>query len=212
VLIARRGWTSRVAAMGIAPELRGQGVGRQTLETAIAEARARADRTMILEVIEGNAPATALYTGLGFRPRRRLVGYRCRTPHSETAEPLEEMDPLNFARIVAREGEPDLPWSLTAETLSATTLPTRAYRLQDRAYALIADTDAERLALVALVVPRACRREGWGTRLLNALGAAFSGRAIAISPVVPEDLADGFFTALGWERHPLCQLEMVLDL
>jgi hypothetical protein len=29
---------------------------------------------------------------------------------------------------------------------------------------------------------------------------------------VPEDLADGFFTALGWERHPLCQLEMVLDL
>jgi GNAT superfamily N-acetyltransferase len=198
--------------MGIVPELRGQGVGRHTLELAIAEARARTDRTMILEVIEGNAPATALYTRLGFRPRRRLVGYRWETPRPETAEPLEEMDPLDFARIAAREGEPDLPWALMAETLSAMTSPARAYRLQDRAYALIADPGAERLPLTALVVPRACRREGWGTRLLHALSAAFPGRAIAISPVMPEGLADGFFTARGWERHPLCQLEMVLDL
>jgi len=30
--------------------------------------------------------------------------------------------------------------------------------------------------------------------------------------VVPEGLADGFFSALGWERHPLSQLEMTLDL
>ncbi|HSS50440.1 MAG TPA: GNAT family N-acetyltransferase, partial [Thermoanaerobaculia bacterium] len=36
LLIARRGWTSRVAAMGIAPEFRGRGVGRRILEEAIA--------------------------------------------------------------------------------------------------------------------------------------------------------------------------------
>src|SRR4051812_44851211 len=76
MLIARRGWSSRIAAMGLAPELRGGGVGRRVLGETIAEARARGERRMVLEVIEGNAPAVALYTKLGFRPRRRLVGYR----------------------------------------------------------------------------------------------------------------------------------------
>src|SRR5258706_2027828 len=62
LLIARRGWTSRVAAMGIAPAFRGQGVGRRILEEVIAEARARGDRAMLLEVLVQNSPTLALYT------------------------------------------------------------------------------------------------------------------------------------------------------
>jgi len=212
MLIARRGWTCRVAGMGIVPELRGGGVGRRVLAAAIAEARARGERTLLLEVIEGNAPAVALYTKLGFRSRRRLVGFRWEPPPLEVPETLKEIDPLDFARLVAREGEPDLPWNLAAETLSAAAPPARVYALGDRACALVADPDAERLALVALLVPRAYRRQGWGTRLAHALSAAFPGRPWAVTPVVPEGLADGFFSALGWERHPLSQLEMILDL
>jgi ribosomal protein S18 acetylase RimI-like enzyme len=218
VLIVRRGWTCRVAAMGLAPELRGGGVGRRVLAAAVEEARARGERTMVLEVIEGNAPAFALYTRAGFRPRRRLVGYRWEPPASGTAgpaEPLEEIDPLDFARAAAREGETGLPWALTPETLSATTLPARAFRLGrlgDHAHALIGDPGLEKLPLTALVVSRAHRRQGWGSRLLRALSAANPGRSWAVSPVVPEDLAAGFFSRLGWERQPLCQLEMVLDL
>jgi ribosomal protein S18 acetylase RimI-like enzyme len=212
VLITRRGWTSRVAAMGIAPELRGAGLGRQVMAAAIAEARARGERTMILEVIDGNAPAVALYEKLGFSPRRRLVGYEWEPPALEVPEPVEEMDPLDFARLVAREGEADLPWNLTAETLSAAALPARAYRLGDRACALIADPDAERLFLTALVVPRTYRRQGWGTSLLHALSAAFPGRPWSVSPVVPEGLADGFFVSLDWKRRSLFQWEMVLGL
>jgi ribosomal protein S18 acetylase RimI-like enzyme len=212
VLIARRGWTCRVAAMGLAPELRGQGLGRQVLETAIAEARERGERTMVLEVIEGNAPAEALYTNLGFVRRRRLVGYRWNLPQPEIPARLEEIDPLEFARTAAHEGEPDLPWGLAPETLSAVTPPARAFGLGDNAWALIADPGAERLPLTALVVSRDRRRQGWGTRLLYALSAAFPGRPWAVSPVVPEPLAAGFFMALGWERQPLCQLEMSLAL
>lgn len=212
MLIARRGWSSRIAAMGLAPELRGGGLGRRVLGETIAEARARGERRMVLEVIEGNAPAVALYTKLGFRPRRRLVGYRWEVQIPEPSDPLEEIDPLELARIVAREGEPDLPWMLTAETLAAFAPPSRAFRLEDRAFAMISDPAAERLALTALVVARDHRRQGWGSRLLSALCETFAGRPWAISPIVPEGLADGFFTRLGWERQPLCQWEMVLDL
>ncbi len=212
VLIARRGWTCRVAAMGLVPGLRGAGVGRQVMAEAIAEARARGQRTMVLEVVEGNAPAVGLYTRLGFRSIRRLVGFRWEPPALEVPEPCEEMDPLELARAVAREGEPDLPWNLAPETLSAASPPARAFRLGARACALIADPDAERLALTALVVARAHRRQGWGTRLLHALSAAFPGRPWAVSPVIPEGLAGGFFLALGWERQAISQWEMVLTL
>jgi ribosomal protein S18 acetylase RimI-like enzyme len=212
MLIARRGWSSRIAAMGLAPELRGGGVGRRLLGETIAEAWARGERTMVLEVIEGNAPAVALYTKLGFQPRRRLVGYRWEVQIPEPSDLLEEIDPLDFARAVAREGEPDLPWMLTAETLSAFSAPSRAFRLEDRAYAMVGDPAAERLALTGLVVARDHRRQGWGSRLLSALCETFAGRPWAVSPIVPEGLADGFFTRLGWERQPLCQWEMVLDL
>ena len=67
MLIARRGWTSRVAAMGFAPEVRGQGLGRRFLAEAIAEAKARGDRTMVLEVFEQNPPARALIPSLASR-------------------------------------------------------------------------------------------------------------------------------------------------
>src|SRR5918998_5190341 len=76
VLVARRGWTSRVAAMAVAPEARGRGIGRRIMRGAIRENTARGDRSMLLEVFEHNTPAVNLYTGLGFKSTRRLVGYQ----------------------------------------------------------------------------------------------------------------------------------------
>jgi len=220
VLVARRGWTSRIAAMGLAPEARGQGLGGRLLSEAVGEAKARGDRAVYLEVIEQNTPAVRLYTRFGFQSLRRLVGYRKErspeeseaAPPPETDDVLSELDPLEFSRIVAREGEPDLPWMLAAETLSAAAWPARAVHLDGRAFALIADPAAETLQLSALVVPRAERRHGWGGRLVRALEASFPGRALAMSAIVPEDLAPGFFPGLGWERGKLSQLEMRLVL
>lgn len=213
LLLVRRGWRSRVAGMGFAPELRGQGLGRQALLETIREAKERRERALFLEVFEQNAPAVRLYTGLGFQTLRRLVGYRRDAGEAaESADRLEEIDPLDFARVAAREGEPDLPWVLTPETLSAASWPARAFRLGESAYCLIADPAAERLALTALVVPRDQRRQGWGTRMVRALLAAFPGRPWVVSPIVPEDLAPGFFASLGWGGWEINQLEMRLDL
>lgn len=213
LLLVRRGWRSRVAGMGFAPEVRRQGLGRQALLETIGEAQERRERTLLLEVFEQNAPAVSLYTGLGFQAIRRLVGYRREAGEApESADRLEEIDPLDFARAVAREGEADLPWMLTPETLSALSWPARAFRLEEHAYGLVADSAAEKLVLTALVVPREHRRQGWGTRLVNALDAAFPGRPWSIPPIVPEDLAPGFFASLGWGGWEISQLEMRLEL
>lgn len=213
LLLVRRGWRSRVAGMGFAPEVRRQGLGRQALLETIREAQERRERTLFLEVFEQNGPAVRLYTGLGFQTMRRLVGYRREAREtSESPDRLEEIDPLDFARAIAREGETDLPWMLTPETLSAISWPARAFRLEEHAYGLIADSAAEKLVLTALVVPREHRRQGWGTRLVRALDAAFPGRPWSIPPIVPEDLAPGFFASLGWGGWEINQLEMRLEL
>jgi GNAT superfamily N-acetyltransferase len=220
MLIARRGWTSRVAAMGFAPELRGQGVGRRFLGEAIAEAEARGDRDMVLEVFEQNPPAVALYTKLGFRAQRRLVGWKWEPGPADladltdpdTADDLTEIDPLELGRLVGRQGGPDLPWALQGETLSAATAPARAWHLAHRAYALVADPAAEKLALTALFVPQPHRRQGWGSRLVQSLAAALPGRPWSVAPLVPEGLVGDFFTQLGWGSWEIQQIEMRLEI
>jgi ribosomal protein S18 acetylase RimI-like enzyme len=220
MLIARRGWTSRLAAMGFAPEVRGQGLGRRCLEEAIAEAKSRGDRAILLEVFVQNPPAVALYTKLGFRQRRRLVGWKWDpgTVRLDTADAagaadeLTEIDPLEFGRLAARQGEPDLPWALQAETLSAATAPARAWHLEHRAYVLVADPAAEKLALTALVVPQPHRRQGWGSRLVQSLAAAHPGRPWSVSPHVPEGLVGDFFTQLGWVGWEIQQIEIRLEI
>jgi GNAT superfamily N-acetyltransferase len=113
---------------------------------------------------------------------------------------------------VAREGEPAPPWQLAPETLAAATAPARAVHLEGRAYALVADPGAETLALRALVVPRAERGRGWGTRLLAALAREYPGRPWLVTPIVPEGLADRLLLGRGWTHHEIAQLEMVLPL
>jgi ribosomal protein S18 acetylase RimI-like enzyme len=213
LFICRRGWTSRVGGMAVAADVRGRGLGRRVMRDAIDDARARGDHALLLEVIEQNTPAVKLYKSLGFRVARRLVGYRWDpAPLDGPTGALREVDPLQLARVALREGEPDLPWMLAAETLSAATAPARAFALEDRAYALISNPDAETLSLSALVVPRAHRRQGWGSRMLRALATAFPGRPMQAVAIVPDNLAPEFFARAGWERQGISQFEMRLDL
>ncbi len=47
--------------MAIAPGARGQGIGLWCMDRLVDEARARGERSMVLEVIEQNDPAVRLY-------------------------------------------------------------------------------------------------------------------------------------------------------
>ncbi|HEX6040585.1 GNAT family N-acetyltransferase [Longimicrobium sp.] len=214
LFITRRGWTSRVGGMAVARELRGAGVGRRVMQSAIDDARARGDHALLLEVIEQNTPAVKLYDALGFQVVRRLVGWRWTPPAdaAPSADALREVDPAEVARIAVIEGEAELPWMLAPETLFAATPPARAFALEDHAYAVLSNPDAETVSVPALVVPRAHRRQGWGTRMLRALAAAFPGRAFQVVAIVPEELAPEFFVHAGCERASITQFDMRLEL
>lgn len=219
IYVAVRGWGCRVAGMGVVKEARRRGVGRRLMESALARSRAIGLRRMVLEVIEQNEPAVPLYRGLGFRTLRRLVGYRLEEPSEgpggdvgrRDVEALAAVDPREVARRVAREADRDLPWQLAAETLAAYGPPVAGYHLEGKAFALVQDA-ADGTVAHALLVPGSHRRAGWGSRLVRALHAARGRRPWRIPARLPEDLAAGFLTSLGFHRTPLTQLEMHLEL
>lgn len=218
-LIARRGWTSRLAAFGMAPAGRGQGIGQWAMRQLIAEAHQRGDRTMVLEVIEQNAPAVRLYHNVGFQTRRRLIGMVAHQPASDTAASLsqeaaarpQEVDIRDVARIVTQYGLPDLPWQLSGETLALLTPPAGGYRLGS-AFAIIGDTTLPRIDIRSLVVLPDARRQGHGTALLRGLFALFPNKTWAIPVLMPEELAFPALEQLGFVREDISQLQMEQQL
>jgi ribosomal protein S18 acetylase RimI-like enzyme len=211
VFIARRGWTCRVAAMAVAKEYRRQGLGRLAMQRAVDEARARGDRRMILEAIEGNGPAIALYEAVGLRKTRRIVGYR-REPSPGRKVPLVEIDPLDLIREMVLETDPGMPWQLTPETLAASAAPTRAFSLEDNAFALATDTPSDRFVLWTVFTRRSARRQGLASRLVDGVVAEMGGKAAVTSVDVPDDLASEFFAKNGFKEMEISQVEMAMDL
>lgn len=214
-MIARRGWTSRLAAMAVAPEFRGRGLGKEVMRLVLQEATLRKDRSMLLEVIEQNQAAVSLYTGLGYRPIRRLVGYNLHPDgraRGSDSERLEEVDPAIAARVMATDGEPDLPWMLMPETFAAATLPMQAVHFDQTAFAIVADPKAEKIVVRALLVRRTHRKQGWGSRMLSALEARFADRPLTVPPLVPENMAPTLFLRAGWQpSSEFSQLEMKIE-
>ncbi len=210
-LIGRRGWTSRLAAMGLAVNWRGQGIGRQLMTELIDQAQARGEHTMILEVIEQNEPALRLYRNAGFRQLRRLVGYKGKQLKGIADRNLHEVDLLEMARQVIRHGPPDLPWQISGETLAQSSLPLRGYQLGP-AYAAISAPEQPRLFLRGLVIPEQTQPHVWGPRLLQALIARYPDKSWGVPVLYPEELVHGLFEGLGFQRERLTQLQMILDL
>ncbi|GAA4387284.1 GNAT family N-acetyltransferase [Hymenobacter koreensis] len=209
VYIARRGWTSRVAAMGVVLEARGLGLGKPMLQTAIDEARRCGDRTLMLEVFVNNERAIRLYERLGFRITRRLQGFQQPAERPTTpADSLTKTDPLTVARTVTRGAVDALPWMMAGETLAATTEPfVEAWRLENNAFALVRP-DAERVMLLSLIVPKASRRQGWGTRMVRALEAKYAGRSLTVHSLLPESGGPQLLRRCGWEPSALELYEM----
>jgi ribosomal protein S18 acetylase RimI-like enzyme len=213
-LIARRGWTVRLAAMALVPEARGAGVGSWLMARLFEEARARGERAMVLEVIAENAPAVRLYRKCGFRTVRRLVGYVSSPPHGAgEAAPqdagLIEIDVRELARMVSACGLPDLPWQISGESLAHLGPPDVAYRLGD-AFALLSDPEASQVAIRALLVAPQARRQGQAARLLRALLARHPQKTWRVPALCPEE-AGGPFEKAGFEQTTLSQFQMIRE-
>lgn len=74
-----------IHAFGVRPELSGRGIGRAMMEEAIRLARGAGQKTIRLDVIDGNLPAEKFYRKAGFRSagshRLYYEGVRWQTFH-----------------------------------------------------------------------------------------------------------------------------------
>lgn len=209
-LIARRGWISRLAAMGLVKDERHSGIGTWTMNELLNEARHRGDRQMLLEVIEQNEAGVRLYRKSGFEVMRRLVGFVCENPQSDSSDELQEISLREAGNAVARHGLADLPWQLSGETIAHHTPPTRAFRI-DSAHAVITSPDARDVTIYSLLVEESMRRQGRAMRLLRSLSAAFPGKNWHVPALCPEEVG-GIFECAGFQKEKLSQFQMSIRL
>ncbi|MEI7984725.1 MAG: GNAT family N-acetyltransferase [Armatimonadota bacterium] len=210
-LIARQGWTSRVAAMAIAPAFRRQGVGQHLMNLVIEESRKRNDHRLVLEVIEQNPPAIGLYESVGLTKIRRLVGYR-REPSQGTMTKVEIIDPSIVIRQQVIECDHDLPWDYRPETLSLKGTPMKGVTLDSEAFALITDTIPERIIIWSIFTKRANRNSGKAKKLVEAIAAMYPEKALVTPIALPDDHAPEFLRAAGFKEVDISQFEMAIDL
>ena len=211
-LIARRGWTSRLAAMGIVSTARNGGTGTWAMEQLIAEAQTRGEKEMLLEVIEQNTAGVKLYEKVGFTKVRRLVGYRLENPQvtedggANAQDELQEIDIRELARVVAYHGLTNLPWQLSGPTIAHHTPPSRAYRLND-AYCLISNPEATDVSISSVLVKARSRGAGLSGVMMRALFARFPNKIWHVSPIFPEEMGV-IFEQVGMTRETLSQWQM----
>jgi len=219
---------SRVAAMGVTPEGRGQGLARRLLERQIAGAQARGSREIVLECFSNNTRALPLYESAGFRVRRRLVSYEGTVAGlrltAQAPVRLRPVAPADLPALAARCAEADPPWQLEAPTLATMNPATPAHtiHLPDGAapvgYVILGlpgGPDATEARLNHIGVLPEYRRQGTATAALAAWLAEHPAvTKIAIAPVLPEDMTGlrGWLEAIGVAPGPLEQVEMVRAL
>jgi ribosomal protein S18 acetylase RimI-like enzyme len=209
-LIARRGWTCRLAAMGIVSSARNGGAGTWAMGQLMEEARARGDQQMLLEVIAQNTAGVKLYEKVGFKKIRRLVGYKLENPQSESADELQEVDIQEAAKMVTYHGLRDLPWQLSGISIAHHTPPSRAFRFND-SYCVISNPQVEHVSISSVLANAGGDEAGPGAGLMRALFARFPNKVWHVSPIYPEEMA-GLFEQVGMQREELSQWQMSLKL
>ncbi len=209
-LLARRGWTSRLAAMGIAQEFRGRGAGSWFMEGLINEACARGEREMVLEVIEQNESAVHLYEKCGFQIVRKLISFSRKDAIEDEPNKLYEMDLREAGRLISQYGLADLPWQLSGETIAQLNPPARAYN-NGQVCMVVSNPDAKEVVIWSLLVQPAAPENGLALGLLKSVIAAYPGRTWHVPALLPEELGNVYERA-GFVREELSQWQMKLAL
>lgn len=202
---------SRIGGMGVVPEARRAGVARRLLVHLLEEAQKRGDQAMMLEVIEQNPAAHALYAQQGFRETARLLSGRRKAdpPAVESTELLEEISLIAASRIPSALEYPDLPWPISRHAL-AKSAARHAFR-NGQALVVIGDPEVSPVRVHAL----SCSdRMDWAAlrATLSAVLERYPDREFFTPPVFPEQFDQEVFLPLGFAREPLSQFLMRYDL
>ena len=106
----RRGW---IGGMGVTPEARGRGLGRELMRAALGSAWDAHLTSVQLEVIEENRWAIAIYEEVEFRDRRRLevwVRPPAALPAASGLPAAGRVDPARWLATLERRPGLPRPW------------------------------------------------------------------------------------------------------
>lgn len=209
-LIARRGWTSRLAAMGIVQGQRSKGAGSRFMRKLIDEARERNDHAMVLEVIEQNENAVKLYQKCGFQSVRRLIGLIRKDAIEKNKTSLTAIDLREAGSLIAQHGLADLPWQLAGETIAHMNPPACAYR-NGPALVVTSNLAVEHVVIWSLLVEPQAHGQQLGVEMLKSVIANHPGKTWHIPAIFPEEFGK-LFKRAGFEQEELTQWQMKLDL
>jgi len=209
-LIARRGWTSRLAAMGIVQGQRSKGAGFRFMRKLIDEARERNDHAMVLEVIEQNENAVKLYQKCGFQSVRRLIGLIRKDAIENNKTPLTAIDLREAGSLISQHGLADLPWQLAGETIAHLNPPACAYR-NGPALVVTSNLAVEHVVIWSLLVEPQARGQQLGVEMLKSVIANHPGKTWHIPAIFPEEFGK-IFKHAGFEQEELTQWQMKLVL
>ena len=209
-LIARRGWTSRLAAMGIVQGQRSKGAGSRFMRKLVDEARERNDHAMVLEVIEQNENAVKLYQKCGFQSVRRLIGLIRKDAIEKNKTSLTAIDLREAGSLIAQHGLTDLPWQLAGETIAHMNPPACAYR-NGPALVVTSNLAVEHVVIWSLLVEPQARGQQLGVEMLKSVIANHPGKTWHVPAIFPEEFGK-LFKRAGFEQEELTQWQMKLEL
>jgi ribosomal protein S18 acetylase RimI-like enzyme len=198
---ALRGTDGYNTGTGVIPSHRGRGLAREMMEWSCQALRRVGATRYLLEVIDTNVRALALYRSCRFVETRRLQSW---TYESSAVVPAGELEP-DWARWTTWwDVEP--AWQNTTASVLAAPEPPR-FIGDESGYAIVFPWgDVPQLA-----VARGSRRRGIGRRLLDAAASVAGGRVRIMNiDTANEDVA-AFLESCGAQRFVM-QIEMARSL
>jgi ribosomal protein S18 acetylase RimI-like enzyme len=183
---------------GVVPSHRRRGLARQMMERSFE--LLRDCRTCVLEVLEQNHNAVALYRGLGFTETRR---FQCWRFDGEPQAPVS----LSACEPVSLWWDVQPSWQNS--TASMQRAGDRHVVLGDEnGYAIVFPSNGD---LPQLAVKPEARRRGIGTRLLRE-AAAVAGKPLRILNIDDRDAGIAAFLEAAGATRTVRQLEMERNL
>jgi GNAT superfamily N-acetyltransferase len=204
--INRTGNVTRLGAMGTVSAARRSGAATWLLSRLLEEARHRGDKMMMLEVIEQNPPAVALYQSHGFETMTRLFGWRIKAAGLAADEAqIHEMHILDALNIPSPVEYPTLSWPISRHA-AAKVAAGRAFRLDDVAVV----TGDPAISPIRLHAYLGFNGSNWQSlrRLTNGVLAKFAGYDFFTPPIFPEEFGTEIFRPLKFRQESINQFLM----
>lgn len=132
-----RGQSGWITSVGIEPDQRGRGLGRDIMQALIHTATSRGLSTLQLEVTDYNEVALNLYESLGFETRRKLLTLDGEDkPSIDVQHPVTDIKAEHALSYYDAFHTIPAPWKRHQHSLSQLSRTHRAWMMNQAAYAI----------------------------------------------------------------------------